>query len=88
MRCEGTEAMTDKDYKPVSCDWHDELEAAAMHKTEVILEVDTDGTRGTQRGRISDVFSREGEEFARLENGDGTAEIRLDRIVGFREAGS
>ena len=86
MRCEGNIVMTDKNYEPVSCDWHDELEAAAMHKTEVVLEIETDGTRGSQRGRIADVFSRDGEEFARLEYGDGSIEIRLDRIVGFREA--
>ena len=80
--------MTEKEYEPVSCDWHDQLEAAAMHKTEVVLEVETDGARNSQRGRVADVFSREGEEFVRLENGDGSSEIRLDRIASFREAGN
>lgn len=80
--------MNEKGYEPVSCDWHDQLEAAAMHKNEVVLEVDADGTRRTERGTVADVFTREGEEFVRVENGDGSSEIRLDKIVSFREAGA
>ena len=32
--------MSEERYKPVSCDYHDELEAAAMHKKRIELEFD------------------------------------------------
>ena len=37
--------MTEERYEPVSCDYHDELEAAAMHKKRVELEFDLEGVR-------------------------------------------
>jgi len=35
--------MTAERYEPVSCDYHDQLEAAAMHKERVELEFNLDG---------------------------------------------
>src|SRR5688572_28397656 len=36
-------ANSEERYEPVSCDYHDELEAAAMHKKQVELEFDLEG---------------------------------------------
>ena len=68
-------------YEPISCDVHDQLEAASVRKQEIELVFDDQGARQRERGQIEDVFVREGAEFARLRNGDGEREIRLDMIV-------
>jgi len=77
--------MSDDKYNPIDCDYHDQLEAAAMHKKEVELEYETSNTTTRQRGTIADVFSREGEEFVKLSAPSGSVEVRLDKIKGFRE---
>lgn len=76
-----------KDYEPVSCDYHDLLEAAATRGGEVEMEFDQQGVVQRERGRIADVFSREGEEFVRLAANSGEVEVRLDRIVALRDIG-
>ncbi|HVT04362.1 MAG TPA: Rho-binding antiterminator [Thermoanaerobaculia bacterium] len=77
--------MADKDYSPVSCDYHDQLEAAAMHGKEVRLEFEQQGARQDQRGKIGDVFTEDGAEYVRFEGGKGALKIRLDEIVSFTE---
>lgn len=77
--------MTEERYEPVSCDYHDQLEAAAMHRNPVELEFDLDGVAQKQRGRIADVYTTEGAEFVRFDSDSGPLEIRLDRIISFRE---
>ena len=77
--------MTNEPYEPVSCDYHDQLEAAAMHKTQVELEFDLDGVIQKDRGRISDVYTSNGAEFVKFESETGPLEIRLDQIISFRE---
>jgi Rho-binding antiterminator len=78
--------MADEErYDPVSCDYHDQLEAASVKKRDVELEFDEQGVRQRERGRIGDVFTRDGAEFVRLDKAQGSAEIRLDRIVSLRE---
>lgn len=77
--------MAEDRYQPVSCDYHDQLEAAAVTKKDVELEFDEQGVRQRERGRIADVYSADGQEFVRLQNGDGSREVRLDHIVNFRE---
>lgn len=77
--------MTDEHYEPISCDYHDQLEAAAMHRREVELEFDLEGVAQRERGRIADVYSADGAEFVRFESETGPLEIRLDRIISFRE---
>jgi Rho-binding antiterminator len=77
--------MTDKDYKPVSCDYHDELEAASMHKKDVELEFQSDGVAKRERGKIADVYTADGAEFVKLEAPKGSVNIRLDQITSFRE---
>jgi Rho-binding antiterminator len=76
--------MTDEPYRPVSCDYHDELEAAAMHKTAVELEFDLNGVAQREKGRIADVYTANGAEFVKFESDRGPVEIRLDQIIGMR----
>lgn len=76
--------MADR-YEPIDCDVHDQLEAAAVKKNDVELVFDDQGTRQRERGRVTDVYTREGAEFTRLQNGDGEREIRLDQIVEVRD---
>jgi Rho-binding antiterminator len=77
--------MENKDYEPVSCDYHDQLEAAAMHKREVRLEFEHNGVRQDERGQIADVYSRDGEEFVQFKADNGELTIRLDKIISFKE---
>ena len=77
--------MTEERYEPVSCDYHDELEAAAMHKNEVELEFDLNGVAQKQRGRIADVYTANGAEFVKFESEKGPLEIRLDQIISMRK---
>ena len=72
------------DYQPVSCDYHDELEAAAVSQREVELEFDQQGVRQRERGKIKDVFTSDGAEFVKFEADNGSLELRLDQIVSFR----
>jgi Rho-binding antiterminator len=75
----------DERYRPISCDNHDELEAAAVRKLDVELEFDQQGVRQRERGKITDVYTSDGAEYVKLENPSGTVEIRLDEIVRMRE---
>ena len=77
--------MTTERYEPVSCDYHDELEAAAMHKKEVELEFDLEGVTQKERGKISDVYTADGAEFVKFDSGSGPIEIRLDHIISMRD---
>ena len=76
--------MTEEPYEPVSCDYHDELEAAAMHKSPVEVEFDLNGVPRKEKGRIGDVYTSDGAEFIRFESEAGPLEIRLDQIISFR----
>ncbi len=77
--------MSEERYEPVSCDYHDELEAAAMHRQEVELEFDLEGVTQKERGRVEDVYSSEGAEFIRFAADSGPLEIRLDHIISMKE---
>jgi len=77
--------MSTERYQPVSCDYHDQLEAAAMHKRPVELEFDLDGTPQRERGRIADVYTAHGAEFIKFESERGPLEIRLDQIISMKE---
>lgn len=74
--------MAEDRYEPVSCDYHDQLEAAAMHHQRVTLQLD-DGRMA--RGRVDDVFTARGAEFIRFATDDGSEEIRLDHIISMKE---
>ena len=77
--------MAEEPYEPVSCDYHDQLEAAAMHKSTVELEFELDGVPQKERGRVEDVFTADGAEFIRFASDSGSLEIRLDHIISFKE---
>jgi transcriptional antiterminator Rof (Rho-off) len=77
--------MSEERYEPVSCDYHDQLEAAAMHKNNVELEFELDGVPQKERGRVEDVYSSNGAEFIRFASDSGAIEIRLDHIISFKE---
>jgi Rho-binding antiterminator len=77
--------MTEERYEPVSCDYHDQLEAAAMHKKEVELEFDLNGVSQKERGRIADVYTANGAEFVKFESDSGEVDIRLDQIISMKE---
>ena len=78
-------------YKPIACRLYDELERIIIEKREVELvfhagSKEADPTRNgeqatepiTLKTRISDVFTRDKQEFIRLPDGQ---EIRLDCLV-------
>lgn len=77
--------MSEERYDPVSCDYHDQLEAAAMHKTNVELEFDLEGVTQKEQGKIEDVYTADGAEFVKFATDSGPLEIRLDHIIAFRE---
>ncbi|GAC1430259.1 MAG: hypothetical protein NVSMB68_02560 [Thermoanaerobaculia bacterium] len=77
--------MTTERYQPVSCDYHDELEAAAMQKKHVELEFDLEGVTQRERGRIADVYSSNGAEFVKFESERGALDIRLDQIISVKQ---
>jgi Rho-binding antiterminator len=76
--------MSEEPYEPVSCDYHDELEAAAMHKQPVELEFDLDGVTQREKGTIADVYTADGAEFVKFVAGAGPIDIRLDHIIALK----
>ena len=78
--------MDQERYEPVSCDYHDQLEAAAMHKQDVELEFDLEGVTQRDRGKIADVYTAHGAEYVKFDSSQGPLEIRLDRIISMRDA--
>ena len=73
-------------YQPISCDYHDELEAAAMHKEHIELEFELEGVPQREQGTVEDVYTANGAEFIRFRAGDGPLEIRLDHIISMRRS--
>lgn len=66
-------------YHPISCGFHDELQLFALRKKAVpIVYRKTDGEVATIESTISDLYTREKEEFLLLPSGE---EIRLERLV-------
>jgi Rho-binding antiterminator len=73
------------DYTPPSCSFHDELEAHAVRREVVRIDfLDPDGAHRQVVGTIADIWSEDGAEYLRTD--DGTT-VRLDRLKGVhREA--
>lgn len=68
-----------KDYQPISCDFYDELEIAAMRQTSAVIVYKSDaGEEVKISEKIKTIEARSGEEFLILNKGE---EIRLDRLV-------
>jgi Rho-binding antiterminator len=78
--------MSEERYEPVSCDYHDQLEAAAMHRSEVVLEFELEGVPQRERGRVEDVYTADGAEYVRFAADNGKLEIRLDHIISMKDA--
>jgi Rho-binding antiterminator len=70
-------------YTPVSCAFHDELEAIATLRQSCRIVYRTDaGTTSEISGQIVDVFAANHAEYVKLE--DGTL-IRLDQIASVND---
>jgi Rho-binding antiterminator len=78
--------MDAEPYRPISCDYHDELEAAAMHKERVDLEFELEGVTQRERGVVDDVYTADGAEFIRFRTDSSALEIRLDHIISMRRS--
>jgi Rho-binding antiterminator len=66
------------DYVPISCEFHDILEATATTRKVVRLQFVDDGNSLHRRDdRIVDVYSRAGAEYVTLGSGET---VRLDRL--------
>ena len=79
--------MSEEPYEPVSCDYHDELELAAMHKEDVELEFDLAGVAQRERGTVADVYTADGAEYVKFVGAAGAIDIRLDHIISMKAAG-
>ena len=77
--------MHEERYEPISCDYHDQLEAAAMHKHDVELEFDLEGAPQRGRGKIEDVYTSNGAEWVRFVSDGAPLEIRLDHIISMHQ---
>ncbi|HYS55200.1 MAG TPA: Rho-binding antiterminator [Thermoanaerobaculia bacterium] len=78
--------MSEERYQPISCDYHDQLEEAAMHKKRVELEFELEGVTQREAGTIADVYASNGAEFVKFVGPGGPVEIRLDHIISMRQA--
>ncbi len=68
-------------YRPVSCDFHDELLALVTRKEKVkVVIFNNKGTLDSISGLIVDVYTKNGEEFLQIEN---QKPIRLDKIITY-----
>ena len=76
--------MTADTYRPISCDFHDILEATATRRARArIVFLDEDGGRRTIDARIVDLGTGVGGEYMTLQTGEV---LRLDRIVSVDDA--
>ena len=67
------------DYVPISCEFHDVLEAHAMTRKRVQLRFrDIGGNVQERVASLTDVFSREGSEYVSISTGET---VRLDRLI-------
>jgi len=71
--------MSTKPYRPISCDFHSELELLALRRSHVeITYRNDDGSPANIAAQIVDLYARNSEEFLLLPDG---REIRLDQLV-------
>jgi Rho-binding antiterminator len=70
-------------YRPVSCDFHDQLEElATLKKTCLVRYGNEAGEAFEVIGRIADIFTKDKEEFLKMSDGQI---IRLDHIREAKE---
>lgn len=66
-------------YSPISCEFHDRLEALALLGTPSRIRFHGDDGAPQQRdAKIRDVFSRAGAEYVSISTGET---VRLDRLI-------
>jgi Rho-binding antiterminator len=72
-------SLPPSEYVPVSCEFHDVLEAHATSRNQVrVLFRDADGNVQERVAALTDVFSRAGAEYVSMSTGET---VRLDRLV-------
>lgn len=70
-------------YEPIDCAFHDELVSwATLQRPVEIVYKNQTGDQVTTQSRIADVFTKDGAEYVRLQNGEI---IRLDMLTQVRE---
>lgn len=70
-------------YRQIACNYYDILESiATLKEMAIFIYEDESGQRITKKARISDIFSKNKEEFILL---DDQTLIRLDRILMVNE---
>jgi Rho-binding antiterminator len=66
-------------YRPISCDFHDVLEATATRRAPATIEhLSPAGRQARAYARIADIVTRGDGEYLVLASGEA---IRLDRVV-------
>jgi Rho-binding antiterminator len=68
----------EENYKPVSCDFYDELEALATQRKDCDIIFINNESRSKIRAGIADLYTREKVEYMKTSSG---LEIRLDKLV-------
>ena len=74
-------------YQPISCDRHSQLELAIMHRQHLQIEFLQAGERLNLTIKPLDIIARKDKgEYLIAENESGqTIEIRLDKLIRFKE---
>lgn len=71
--------MTEKNYKPISCDFHSELELRALHKKQVVIHYrDEKNEPASITTQIADLVTHKDGEFLLLPD---ERKIRLDKLI-------
>ena len=66
-------------YRPISCNFYDELEAIATLKQQASIHYrQTDGTSAIAEGKITNLYTKNKEEFLELDTG---FVLRLDYLI-------
>lgn len=73
-----TSDATGMTYRPISCDFHDVLEATATRRNRVRIAFRADGAVEQRQARIVDLGHGDDGEYMTLDTGEM---VRLDRIV-------
>jgi Rho-binding antiterminator len=68
----------DHDYKPVDCNFYDELEALAMKRKSCEITFLNNGGKAVIHAAIEDLYTRDGVEYLKSSSG---LEIRLDHLI-------
>lgn len=67
------------DYQPISCEYHDLLEASATRRKPALIRYrDADGAVTSVSAVITDVFARAGADYLTTSSGET---LRLDQLI-------